>query len=119
MELKANEFMQASTIAIEDIQLQTALDRATTNVTARRKVALSEINAQALRQQARGAKLRALDELPDLLEQLEEKITAKGGHVLWAADAEEANRHIIDICRKHNLKRGVKSKSMLTEEIGM
>jgi L-lactate dehydrogenase complex protein LldF len=39
--------------------------------------------------------------------------------VLWAADADEANRHVVDICRKHNLKRGVKSKSMATEEIGL
>jgi len=119
MDLTANEFMRASTIALEDIQLHTALQRGTGNADGRRRQVMAEINAQALRQQARGAKLRALHELPDLLEQLERNITAKGGHVLWAADAEEANRHIIDICQKHNLKRGVKSKSMITEEIGM
>jgi L-lactate dehydrogenase complex protein LldF len=120
MEVTANEFLRSSIIALEDIQLQTALTRSTNNANHGRLVAMADTSdAYALRQQARGAKLRALSELPDLLEKMERNVIARGGHVLWAADAEEANKHIIDICRKHNLKRGVKSKSMVTEEINM
>jgi len=74
-------------------------------------------DVEAVRQQGRGAKLRALADLPDLLENIETNITERGGHVLWAVDAAEANRHVLDICRKHDLKFGVKTKSMVTEEL--
>jgi len=118
MEQNANDFVHSATIALEDIQLQTAVSRATTTVLGNRANAMSEVtDFQGLRQQGRGAKLRALHDLPELLEQAESHITARGGHVLWALDGAEANQHVIDICREHNLKQGVKSKSMATEEI--
>ncbi|MBZ0291254.1 MAG: iron-sulfur cluster-binding protein [Anaerolineae bacterium] len=120
MELTSNKFVQSATIALEDIQLKTALDRSTANANHGRIHAMGETtDAYSLRQQARGAKLRALSELPDLLEKMENNVTANGGHVLWAADGDEANQHIIDICRRHDCKRGVKSKSMVTEEINL
>ena len=120
MELKANQFQQSAVIALEDITLQTALERGTGNADGRRRLVMAELPlAPDLRQQGRAARLRALHDLPDLLEQLEANITAAGGHVLWAADAAEANRHIIDICKEHKLKHGVKSKSMATEEINL
>jgi L-lactate dehydrogenase complex protein LldF len=118
MELVPNHFNEAATVALKDIQLQTALDRSTGNVLRNRDAAIAELpHIQDLRQQARGAKLRALADLPDLLEQMERNVIANGGHVLWASDAAEANQHVIDICREHNCKRGVKSKSMVTEEL--
>jgi L-lactate dehydrogenase complex protein LldF len=120
MELNPNKFMESAVIAIEDIQLQTALERGTNNADGRRRTVMAELDdAHAIRQQGRGAKLRALADLPDLLELMERNIRTRGGHVLWAADSDEANQHILDICRKHKLKRGVKSKSMATEEIGL
>ncbi len=118
MHSQPNDFEHAAVIALEDIQLQTAIKRATGNVEVRRREAMAELpDAQGARQQGRGAKLRALHDLPEMLEQLEANIIANGGHVLWAVDGAETNRHILDICEKHNLKRGVKSKSMVTEEI--
>ena len=118
MEVTANQFNQTAVIALEDIELQTALDRGTGNSDSRRRQTVGELpHAPALRQQGRGARLRALHDLPDLLEQVEQNVSANGGTVLWAADGDEANAHILDICRRHNLKRGVKSKSMATEEI--
>ncbi len=120
MELTASQFKESAIIALKDITLQTALERGTGNADGRRREVMGELpHAQALRQQARGARLRALHDLPDLLEQMEANVTANGGHVLWAADGAEANRHILDICQRHSLKRGVKSKSMATEEINM
>ncbi len=117
-EMNSNQFQEHAIIALDDIQLQTALERGTGNADGRRRQVFAELDdGYQLRMQARGAKLRALADLPDLLEQMERNVTAKGGHVLWAADAAEANQHVLDICRKHNLKRGVKSKSMVTEEI--
>ncbi len=96
MELTSNQFEESAVIAIQDITLQTALDRGTGNADGRRRKVIGELpHAQALRQQGRGSRLRALHDLPDLLEKLEANITAAGGHVLWASDAAEANGHII------------------------
>ena len=120
MELKANQFKQAAVIALEDIQLKTALDRGAKGADVARVLSMNETtDVDALRQQGRGAKLRALADLPDHLEQIEAHITARGGHVLWAVDAAEANHHVLDICREHDLKFGVKSKSMVTEELDL
>ncbi len=111
-------FDQSAIIALEDVQLQTALGRGTGNANRSRDSATSELpQYQELRQQGRGSRLRGLADLPELLEQLETNITSRGGHVLWAVDAAEANQHVIDICKERGLKRGVKSKSMVTEEI--
>jgi L-lactate dehydrogenase complex protein LldF len=120
MELKANQFLQSATIALADIQLKTALDRAARTADVARIATMNEtVDVEALRQQGRGAKLRGLADLPDLLEQMEANVTARGGQVLWAVDAAEANQQVLDICRRHNLKFGVKSKSMVTEEMGL
>src|SRR5690606_4336892 len=112
MELDPNQFVESATIAIHDIQLQSALTRSTGNAVRNRQTALAELpHTPELRQQGRGAKLRALDELPDLLERFERNATANGATVLWAEDAAEANQRVIDICLEKNLKLGVKSKS--------
>jgi L-lactate dehydrogenase complex protein LldF len=120
VELKANRFVESATTAIRDRVLQTALDRGTTHALNGRINAMSEVtDAAALRQQARAARLRALHSLPDLLEMLERKLTARGVHVLWASDGQECNRHILDIARRHHVRKIAKGKSMVTEETGL
>jgi len=113
-----NNFRESAKTALQDQQLKIALDRAMGNANNQRLTAMAEItDAQALRQQGRAARLRALNELPELLERLEANITQRGGNVLWALDAAEARRHVVEICRKHDVHTAVKSKSMVTEEI--
>ncbi len=120
MDFNPNHFPEQALIALQDVHLQTALGRGTQNADGRRRQVMAELDdPAALRQQARAARLRALVDLPLLLEQMERSVIANGGHVLWAETGEEANRLIVDICRRHGLKRGVKSKSMATEEIGL
>lgn len=113
-------FTQAAFVALNDIQLQTALDRGTTRAVNGRIGAMIETsNADALRRQARHARERALNDLPNLLEQLERNINANGGHVLWARNGDEANQLILDLCKANNVKRVTKGKSMVTEESGL
>ncbi len=120
MELKANAFNHSATIALHDIQLQTALRRGTANAANGRLRAMGEVtDAHALRQQARAAKLRALRHLPDLLERFEATISERGVTVLWAEDAAECNRLVVAIARRHAVQTIVKSKSMATEETNL
>src|SRR5574343_1754682 len=58
-----------------------------------------------------------LAKLPDLLLQLEEKLTRNGIRVHWAETPEEANEIILGICHRHSAKLMVKGKSMVSEEI--
>jgi L-lactate dehydrogenase complex protein LldF len=116
--LTANQFIRNAHIALEDVQLKTALDRTTLNANTSRINAMAELPQYAeMRQQARGARLRALHDLPEMLEQVEANVIRSGGKVLWALDGEEARNQVLNICREHKLKRGVKGKSMVTEEI--
>lgn len=72
-----------------------------------------------LQQQGKSIRQRALSKLPDLLEQLESKLTENGIQVHWAETPAEANQAIINICRAHRARLVVKGKSMVTEEIGL
>lgn len=72
---------------------------------------------QEWREAAHQIKSYALANLDKLLVEFEQKVAAKGATVLWAKDASEANQHMINIARKHNVKSVVKSKSMVSEEL--
>ncbi|ASK62457.1 iron-sulfur cluster-binding protein [Virgibacillus phasianinus] len=60
-----------------------------------------------------------LENLDYYLDQLSENFAAKGGHVYFAKTAEDANRYIQEVARKKDAKHVTKSKSMVTEEIGL
>lgn len=74
---------------------------------------------QQARQQAAQIKDQALAQLPDLLEEFERKISTRGTRVLWAEDAAEARRLFMEIAKRHAARKVVKSKSMVTEEVGL
>lgn len=60
----------------------------------------------------------SLSRLPQLLEQLENNLTANGVQVHWAENAAEANAIALGIARKHKARTIAKGKSMVSEEIG-
>jgi L-lactate dehydrogenase complex protein LldF len=65
-----------------------------------------------------GSQIKAhmLSNLDDYLVQFEENATKNGIVVHWASDGDEHNQIVHGILSKHNAKKVVKSKSMLTEE---
>ena len=71
------------------------------------------------REQAKEIRNHVLENLDAYLYQLSEKVTANGGHVYFAQTAEEANHYIQQLALQNNVKKVVKSKSMVTEEIGL
>ncbi|OOF39622.1 iron-sulfur cluster-binding protein [Rodentibacter mrazii] len=60
-----------------------------------------------------------LANLDAYLYQLSEKVTQNGGHVFFAETAEEASDYIRKVALEKKAKTIVKSKSMVTEEIGL
>lgn len=92
-------------------------DRALWFVRAKRDHATQSVPEwEELRDLASRIKQYTLAHLGDLLEQFERNALARGIQVHWARDADEHNRIVFDILQRHNVRRLVKSKSMLTEE---
>ena len=71
---------------------------------------------QALREQARAVRANALVSQPELLEQLERRLTDNGIQVHWAEDPVQANAIIHGILEQAGAKTVVKGKSMVSEE---
>jgi L-lactate dehydrogenase complex protein LldF len=74
---------------------------------------------QAVRRTGRAARERALTHLDEMLDQLTTNIEAHGGHVHFAADARQAGQIVLNICQRAGATTIAKSKSMLSEEIGL
>lgn len=72
---------------------------------------------EVTRQRAKNVKWKAIENLDNYLEQFEARFIARGGHVIWAENVEQAQQEILKICKAKNAKSVVKSKSMVTEEI--
>ena len=71
---------------------------------------------EQLRAAANQIKKHTATRLADYLEQFAANAEKHGVHVHWAQDADEYNAIVYDILSSHNVKKVVKSKSMLTEE---
>lgn len=77
---------------------------------------MAELADWAELRDAGGATMAALDEH---LLRLEREVTAAGGVVHWASDANEANEIVTRLVRETGHREVVKVKSMATQEIGL
>jgi len=113
-------FRRQAQIAIEDVDVQAALETTGHRFTSARAEALAELpDAGALRDQLKALRSATLARLAHYLEQFEANAQAAGAHVHWARDGDEAGRIVADIARRRGFDLAVKSKSMTTEEIGL
>ncbi|MFJ6618769.1 lactate utilization protein B [Kitasatospora sp. NPDC091335] len=111
-------FPRAAAEAVRNGQLRANLRRATHTIRDKRARAVAELADWAeLRAAGKAVKDHTLRHLDRYLVQLEESVTAAGGTVHWAADAEEANRIVAGLVRATGETEVVKVKSMATQEI--
>jgi L-lactate dehydrogenase complex protein LldF len=92
---------------------------AATRWAAGRERARGMVDWEAWREQAREIRADAVAHMPELLERLEERVTAAGGVVHHAATGEDAARIVVELCRERGATKVVKGKSMTSEEIGL
>ncbi|WP_250300585.1 LutB/LldF family L-lactate oxidation iron-sulfur protein [Streptomyces sp. A 4/2] len=113
-------FPVAAGVAVTDERLRGNLRRATHTIRDKRAVAVGELaDWGALREAGKEIKDRTLRGLDGYLVELEAAVTAAGGVVHWASDADEANRIVVDLVRATGEREVVKVKSMATQEIGL
>jgi len=75
------------------------------------------INLENAKRKGHVLKWKVMENLDKYLPEFEANFQKRGGKVIWANDAAEANREILNILQKAGVKTVVKSKSMVTEEI--
>ncbi|MFN3534347.1 MAG: LUD domain-containing protein, partial [Desulfatiglandales bacterium] len=76
-------------------------------------------NIEELRDKGREIRLKAVDNLGIYLERFAQNVERMGGVVFFAKDGDEAKDFALKVCHAHKVKRVVKGKSMVGEEIGI
>lgn len=100
--------------------LRKNLIKAQTVIGNNRKLMIDELgNWEEWRELAQQIRNHVIQNLDGYLYQLSEKVTENGGKVHFAATADDALAYIKQVCKDNNAKSVVKSKSMVTEEIGL
>ena len=111
-------FPLAARPALADAQLRRNLGRATATIRDKRRHVVGELpDWEQLREAGRALKERTLRHLDEHLLTLEAAVTARGGHVHWARDGDEANAIVTRLVRAKGAREVVKVKSMATAEI--
>ena len=113
-------FPAAARRALADTQLRRNLGQATRTIRAKRAAVVGELpDWEQLRDAGQAIKTRTMAHLDRYLVQLEEQVTARGGVVHWARDANEANRIVTGLVQAAGATEAVKVKSIVTDEIGL
>ncbi|WJV52449.1 LutB/LldF family L-lactate oxidation iron-sulfur protein [Prodigiosinella aquatilis] len=122
MYLKTSDvkFKDRIRIQIEDPIMRKAVANAQERIGTNRQKMVDELGHwEAWRDYAGQIRDHVLSNLDAYLYQLSEQVTANGGHVCFAKTKEEATQYILQVVQSKNASKVVKSKSMVTEEIGI
>ena len=104
--------------ALADANLQAALEKLQRDTRPSRSVVTGRLpEFDDLRDRAVSIKNHTLAHLDHYLEEFEGNVTNAGGTFHWCADADDARRTILQICRNADAKTVSKGKSMVSEEI--
>ena len=103
-----------------DTQLRRNIGHATQTIRAKRAAVVGEVpDWEELRVAGQQVKAATMARLDEHLERLEREVTARGGVVHWARDANEANDIVTRLVQATGETEVVKVKSMVTQEIGL
>ncbi|MEE2722480.1 MAG: LutB/LldF family L-lactate oxidation iron-sulfur protein [Pseudomonadota bacterium] len=103
-----------------DANLQVALEKLQRDTRTSRRVVMDRLpEFEDLRDRAVAIKNHTLAHLDHYLEEFEGNVTNAGGTVHWCANADDARRAILQLCRNADAKTVGKGKSMVSEEIDL
>ena len=105
---------------LADKFMRTSIARAQDLLNQKRADAFAELgNYEQWRENAAAVRSHVLENLDYYLNQFVDKATQNGARVLFARTAQEATDHALAILQKIKAVKAVKSKSMVTEEVGL
>jgi L-lactate dehydrogenase complex protein LldF len=107
-------------LALADTRLRQALGRTTARLADGRASAMAALpDADEVRDRARRIRAHTIAQLDRYLDQFASEAERRGCQVHWAETAADARRIVTDIARAEGVTLAVKSKSMVSEEIGL
>jgi L-lactate dehydrogenase complex protein LldF len=105
---------------LADARLQQNLKKLALKFVTARASAIAELDDfEGTRDAAVASRNRALANLDGWLETFERNANARGATVLYAETHADAARLIVEIAQQHGVRKVTKSKSMVSEEIGL
>ncbi len=120
MKPKTGDFNRAAASALADADVQRNMRGLYDGFhMARERAAEATPNWEDLRDRARAVKAHTIEYLDHYLGMAAENVERAGGKVFFAKDADEASRYILDLAAARGVKTVIKSKSMLSEEMGL
>ena len=122
MQITTEKFKQSSTKALKSKQIQRSLSKVSSGFDQARRRAVNELSPDVwdqYREQARQIKDHTIENLDYYLNLLTDRMQHNGAVVHFAKDSKEANAIVLDVARSRGVKTITKSKSMVSEEIGL
>jgi len=120
MQVQSMHFKPRSGQKLADVRLQANLRKLSTKFVAGRAQAITELDDfEATRDDAVARRNLALADLDVWIERFEKAATARGTTVLFAETPADAARLVVEIAKKHGVRKVTKSKSMVSEEMAL
>ncbi len=114
------DFRARSREALDSPVLQGAIHGARAKFVEKRRKAVAAVpEFEAMRDRARAVRQHSLDNLAELLELFERRVTEAGGQVHWAETPDDMRRIVLDLCRDVGARTVTKGKSMISEEVAL
>ena len=120
MQITSQEFKRAASRKLADPKLQKALGSAKGKLVVTRARSILELdNYEDIREASARVRDFGMQHMDVLLEQWESRAVAAGTIVHWVESPGEVNAKVIEIARRHSVRKVIKSKSMLGEETNL
>jgi L-lactate dehydrogenase complex protein LldF len=117
MQVASMHFKERAHEKLNDAQLQENLRRMQGKFVGKRRSAIVELDDfEGTRDAAKAIRQRGLDDLDTWLTMFEESATRRGATVLWAETPADVNALVLEIAKRHAVRKIIKSKSMVSEE---
>jgi L-lactate dehydrogenase complex protein LldF len=118
MQVQSMHFKSRAAMKLADARLQKNLGKFAERIISARAAAIAELDDfEGTRDAAVERRDRPLANLDVWLERFEKAASARGATVLYAQTYQEASKLIVEIARRHGVKKVTKSKSMVSEEV--
>ena len=119
MRVQSMHFRARAGEKLADVRLQKNLKKLSEKFVSARATVMQEIDFTATRQAAIERRNRVLERLDVWIEMFERNARARGATVLYAETPAQASELVVEIARRHGVKRVTKSKSMVSEEMAL
>jgi L-lactate dehydrogenase complex protein LldF len=120
MQVQSMHFKARAGERLADQRLQQNLKKLSTKFVSGRASAITELDDfEGTRDAAKERRMRAIENLDVWLDTFEQQASKRGATVLYAQSAEDASRLVVEIAKKHGVKKAIKTKSMVSEEMAL